>query len=340
MGADSKVTIVIPNFNRASFLLDALDSIRNQTYTNWECIVVDDGSSDSSLDVVESFANQDKRFVLSTNFEGSKGAASARNKGVKESTGKYLIFLDSDDLLMPHCLQQRVDVMISNPDLEFAVFPMLLFYNSPGDSNLLWNVETTEDDLSRFLRLDAVWQTSGPIWRKDALKKLPLFDESLSCWQDVGFHIHILLRTNKYKKFYSLKPDCYYRKNSPQSISQQSLVSKTHLSSRWLLLNKIQENIRFLEAYSSKKVFFSFYFSFLNTLKFKSTVLSLGAIVKYICWYKHKYNIEYKELFVLCILSLFKISRLTKFPFINSIYSYKVKELVPPSAIGKHAHSS
>lgn len=323
------VTVVIPNFNRVSYLADALLSLMAQTYSNWEAIVVDDGSTDDSLAVMTDFARKEKRIQWFTNK--GKGAAAARNWGGENANGKYVIFLDSDDLLRPFCLQQRVKVMDSHQDLDFAVFPMLLFFSKPGDSSLLWNVATEEKDLPRFLKLDAVWQTSGPIWKKETLLKLPLFDERLNCWQDVGFHINVLLSTTKYKKFYYLPPDAYYRKGAVESISQQRMNTSAHLFSRKLLAQQLQQRIKEEKGYSSKTMFLSYYFSCLNSGK------TVGMFKHYLDFIK-EYRPGFKELLQVTFLSCLKGLRLTKIVYLQELYSLKVSGLLPESFIGKYSY--
>lgn len=90
--------------------------------------------------------------------------------------------------------------------------------------------------MNRFLRLDAVWQTSGPIWKKQALNKIGGFTEGLACWQDVDIHLKALSSDLTYDKFYNLKPDIFYRKHEKGSISQGEISSPKKLRSRQKIL--------------------------------------------------------------------------------------------------------
>jgi glycosyltransferase involved in cell wall biosynthesis len=97
------VSIIIPVYNQGQYLSDAFLSIIHQSLHDWECIVVNDGSTDRSQEVIDSFLKRDKRIRCIK--QENKGLAAARNKGVSESTGKYIQFLDADDALLPDKLK-------------------------------------------------------------------------------------------------------------------------------------------------------------------------------------------------------------------------------------------
>jgi glycosyltransferase involved in cell wall biosynthesis len=243
-GEYPSVSIVTPSYNRKELLKETIQSVIYQTYLNWEHIIVDDGSSDDLLEMVSGFHKKESRIRLIQNDTGNKGASVCRNIGWQEAKGEYIIFLDSDDLLAPYCLEQRVKIMEQNPDLDFAVFPLLVFDMEPEKAIYLWNVDKGADDLRRFLRLDAVWQTTGPIWRKLALSKINGFNEKLSCWQDLDLHTRALLAKLRYKKFYDQQPDCYYRRHGNESISQQRINTPEKLQSRALIINSIFNRLK------------------------------------------------------------------------------------------------
>jgi glycosyltransferase involved in cell wall biosynthesis len=114
------VSVVVPVYNNASFVLAAIDSVRRQSYTNWECIVVDDASSDGSGALVEADVTGDRRFRLIRRFENG-GPAKARNMAIGTAAGEYLAFLDGDDLLLSESLALRVAAMGSFRSDPFVV---------------------------------------------------------------------------------------------------------------------------------------------------------------------------------------------------------------------------
>jgi len=107
---ESKISIIIPTYNQAEYLQEAVDSVLNQTYKNIEIIIIDDGSTDNTLKVVNSFNDNKIIFIQQRN----KGASSARNTGIKEANGEYIAFLDSDDLWLKDKLRKQIDFMREN----------------------------------------------------------------------------------------------------------------------------------------------------------------------------------------------------------------------------------
>ena len=116
------ISIIIPSYNRANLISDTLDSLINQIYQNWECIIVDDGSTDDTLIVVESYCMKDIRFKLLNREREPKGAPTCRNIGLANANGEFLIFLDSDDILFSHALKERTMFILKHSELDFCCF--------------------------------------------------------------------------------------------------------------------------------------------------------------------------------------------------------------------------
>ncbi|MEI7982309.1 MAG: glycosyltransferase family 2 protein [Bacteroidota bacterium] len=226
------ISVIIPNYNRGDLLEETLESLVNQDYQQWEGIVVDDGSTDDSEKITNGFIQKDSRFRFFKRDRNPAGAPVCRNIGISRSKGNYLIFLDSDDLLRPFALSQRAERILQEPQYDFWVFPMLLFRNDYRDARILWNIDNGKEDLHRFLVLDAPWQTSGPVWRKEAVMKIGGFTEGLACWQDVDFHLKAIIAGLKGAKFYNDSPDVLYRQHETNSISQGEISSPAKLKSR------------------------------------------------------------------------------------------------------------
>jgi len=112
----SLVSVVMPTFNRAHFLGRAIESVLSQTFADYEIIVIDDGSTDETRFVVEKFADPRIRYV----WQKNSGLASARGRGISNSRGVYVAFLDDDDLFLPHKLASQVEFLNAHPDVDFV----------------------------------------------------------------------------------------------------------------------------------------------------------------------------------------------------------------------------
>lgn len=112
------VTIITPSYNSSIFILKTLKSVTSQSFDNWEMIIVDDCSSDNSVEVIQSFADQEPRIKL-IQLEKNSGAAVARNKAIEAASGRFIAFLDSDDLWLPDKLEKQVQFMLDQ-DIAFS----------------------------------------------------------------------------------------------------------------------------------------------------------------------------------------------------------------------------
>lgn len=241
MSAAPTVSIVIPTKSRRDLLAQTLDSLRAQSFPDWEAIVIDDHSDDGTVELLQSASAADPR-IRFLQASGQRGAPAARNLGARAARGRYVIFLDSDDLLAPHCLRQRVAFLEARPDLDFCVSPCALFHETPGDASLRWNVDDGRDDLDRLLSGDVPWQTTGPTWRRESLAKFDPWDESVLAGQDWEFHIRALCAGLRYERLPEI--DFFWRMPGERpSISSQGLHAD-RVRARPALLRKLLNAVR------------------------------------------------------------------------------------------------
>ncbi|SCY39764.1 glycosyltransferase family 2 protein [Flavobacterium caeni] len=187
------VSIIIPTFNRAGLLGETLDSIIAQTYTHWECIVVDDTSTDDTAQVMRRYVAQDVRIHYYDRPESKpKGANACRNFGFEKSTGAFVIWFDSDDLMLPGKIEKQLNVLLQNEAMAFSV---ARFKNMQADGM------TEEPAFDANLRhdLNQCNYVSGRVfWGTiDFLGKRGLFDnrffnESLRSGQEFHFFSAVL----------------------------------------------------------------------------------------------------------------------------------------------------
>ena len=236
------ISIITPSFNRGDIIHETAQSIFNQTYPYWEWVIVDDGSTDNSWEIINEYAAKDPRVKVYKRDRDPKGACVCRNIAIERSTGSYLIFLDSDDVLASFCLEQRIKAAHQYPEVDFIMFSMLMFKKRPDDLALLWNIDKGNDDIDGLLFGDAICQGTGTIWKKRSFVDIGMWDEHLLLWQDVELHLRALIGGVKYRKQLQLKPDVFIR-ISDVSISRTGYHSLPKLKSRISVLKSITERM-------------------------------------------------------------------------------------------------
>ncbi len=181
------VSIITPLYNRVGLVNETIQSVVAQTYPHWEMVVVDDGSTDGSYEYVQEIAQREPRINVLQRDRTPKGGSTCRNIGLEQAQGEYIIFLDSDDLLAPHCLEQRTQLLQQFPKYDFLVFPTQPFRQKPNPQAKLFDRTFYQDYLTSFL-LQSHWLILCPIWKKATLEILGGFDEDLTCMQDGDLH--------------------------------------------------------------------------------------------------------------------------------------------------------
>jgi len=131
---NNKVSIIIPCYNHAEYLPETLDSVLAQTYKNWECIVVDDGSVDKSRDVVQEYISKDSRFTYL--YQDNQGPSAARNNGIRHSCGEFILPIDADDLIAATYLEKAIKAFITHPQLKLVYCKVKFF----GERNRIWEL--------------------------------------------------------------------------------------------------------------------------------------------------------------------------------------------------------
>lgn len=138
------VSIIVPCYNQAAYLAETLDSVLAQTYTNWECVIVNDGSPDNTEEIANHYISKDKRFIYLN--QENMGLAMARNNGIRKSKGIYILPLDSDDIIADTYIEKAVKVFSQNRDAKLVYCKAKLF----GNVNEEW-------DLPNYKYEDLLW---------------------------------------------------------------------------------------------------------------------------------------------------------------------------------------
>ena len=123
------VSVIIPTYNRSNFILETLESVFAQTYSDYEIIVINDGSTDDTEDILKPLISSGSIRYL---FQANQGESAARNHGIRLAHGRYIAFLDSDDLILPKKLEKQVEFLENNPEIGF-VHSSFVRFNDSGE---------------------------------------------------------------------------------------------------------------------------------------------------------------------------------------------------------------
>lgn len=219
-----KVSIVVPLYNTASYLPACLDSISAQTFTDFELLLIDDGSTDDSAAIAERYAQRDDRIRL-IRRRWNRGAAEARNLGIELSQGKYLTFIDSDDLVTPNYLSSLYQAARTlNAEVTVAGFQD--FTAAPGDGQAFrWTEKTKllpatlDSRIAAFLWVHVPIGPWNKLYQRDYLNQHKILFHSMPIAEDVGFHFCCLMTASRY----AVIPQTIYhyrhgRENSVSSV--------------------------------------------------------------------------------------------------------------------------
>jgi len=224
----SKVSIVIPAYNAEKYIQQTVDSVLTQTYPNFEIIVVNDGSTDSTAQILAEYGNK-----IHYIYQQNKGLSGARNTGFLATRGEYLLFLDSDDLILPDKLDLQVSFLTANP--QFALVYSAWQYINKDASCILGEIRPHKQGhlLKELLNHTFYISTIGTVLiRRECLEKVGLFDTSLKRNED--FDLWLRLSRAGYAFGYIDLPLLQYR------IHQDSLSTKvaTALQFNFKVLDK------------------------------------------------------------------------------------------------------
>jgi glycosyltransferase involved in cell wall biosynthesis len=189
------ISIIIPNFNRATLIGETLESIIAQTYKNWECIIVDDGSTDNSLKVIQDYINNDCRFrFFQRPAFHPKGANACRNIGMDMSLGDYIIFFDSDDLMLENHIEKKLE-LIQSGDFDYIITKSE-YFNNPRNINPInyRDIENLPITADNFITKKINWLTLDPIIKRNIAKQITFTEKSNSA-EEYNYFVKLTLKT-------------------------------------------------------------------------------------------------------------------------------------------------
>jgi len=190
------VSIIIPTYNRAHLISETLNSVRLQTYQNWECIIVDDGSTDNSEEVIAEFCSQDNRFqFFKRPHNQPKGANTCRNLGLAYSKGDFINWFDSDDVMFEGFLEQKIAAFLQDADTD-VVSSGFVKYNPVGNiTSRPYNTKLHYSPLTEYANNHLSLNTPTFLYKRALLNNI-VFNESLTRAQDLDFTFRIISKSN------------------------------------------------------------------------------------------------------------------------------------------------
>ncbi len=182
------ISIIVPCYNQAQYLSECLQSVSDQTYTNWECIIINDGSTDNTDSIASQWTAKDSRIKYIKKH--NEGVCVARNTGISIANGEWILPLDGDDKIGNDYLRQAKEIMDSRPDVGLIYAQAELF----GDECEIWNLP--EYSFKMLLRSNMIYCTG--FYKKEDWIKTGGYDVSMKHgWEDWEFWINLLGTTNK-----------------------------------------------------------------------------------------------------------------------------------------------
>ena len=248
------VSVIIPCFNAEKYISETLYSVINQSYNDIEIICVDNGSTDKTVQIVNSFISENKNIVLL--HQPVKGAPAARNMGLQMSKGKYVQFLDSDDIITPDKLEKQINFLLKS-DVDVVVSDRVVYDES---MNQLISYHTFADIESDPLAtsISKIIITGNPLYLRSVIIEAGSWDETLDSAQDWELHIRLALKRAKfgYLKGYFLKSRSHRASLSANWIH----VSRSGMKVLSALRKKIAQHDAVQQSVVQKKIFYCYFY--------------------------------------------------------------------------------
>ncbi|MFW6015696.1 MAG: glycosyltransferase family 2 protein [bacterium] len=297
-----KVSVIIPTHNRVNLLKNAVNSVLNQTYKKFELLIVDDASTDDTINYIKNIKDNRINFIRN---EISKGGSGARNVGIKKAKGEYIAFLDDDDEWKKDKLQKQINLFKQDEEVGLVYTGAEIIYTN---YKLKYkNLPSIKGNISeKILIKNYIGTTSSVIVKREILDETGYFDEELPALQDYDLWVRICQLT---------KIDCieeplinYYNRDNMTQISDDTnkykiAIRKMEAKYNNLIkkLNKINKNERDLESFillankakrNNNSKLARYYLRSCLSKKIKLKFIILFALT----FFKFKYSVIFKSL--------------------------------------------
>ena len=232
MSSHPKISVIMPAYNASKTIISSIECVLAQTYQNWELLVINDGSTDHTLDVLSQFDDQRIKVFTQVN----QGVAVARNTGLKQARGEYIAFLDSDDLWVPTKLGKQILVFAESSNLLGLVYTKHRGFTEDPSHSFSMDVDASigyQNPYHRLLIMDYV-PTLTVMIRASIITDIGYFSEDLSGTEDWDYWIRIaksysLERLNEELALYRISPNSLSRNKDRHAIEELKVLDR-HLT--------------------------------------------------------------------------------------------------------------
>ncbi|EOX4327801.1 TPA: glycosyltransferase family 2 protein [Vibrio cholerae] len=226
------ISVIMSVYNGEKYLAEAIESILNQTFSDFEFIIVDDGSTDSSLSIIQAYMEKDDRIVLIS--RDNKGLPYSLNEGISVSKANYIARMDADDISLPERLETQLAVMENNPDIGVCGALAYLFRETPSKNKMMCHPEDHDSLIIRLL-FSVCFIHPVVMIRKSVLNQLDyVYNENFRNSQDYELWSRIAEKT----RFYTIQKPLLFYRDTPDGIT--SKVNDDSLKKRFPLVTQVQ----------------------------------------------------------------------------------------------------
>ncbi len=242
------VSIIMATYNRAHLIEETLESIVNQTYQDWECLIIDDGGNDNTEEVAKKWTEDDTRFTYTKRTSNhQKGLPGCRNQGIELAKGEYIIFFDDDDLIHPQNLELCVNYL-KNHDIDFVHYNKKPFKTNESTSFHHYNKENFDFVINSNNIYDSITGKLGLasctiMWKKKVFSKLK-FDERLQYAEEWDLYNRLLIDGFSGHK---IKNQLYFNRkhemsNTASYYSNNNERTKSKIDASVSIINKLDKH--------------------------------------------------------------------------------------------------
>ncbi|MDA3733172.1 glycosyltransferase family A protein [Niameybacter massiliensis] len=236
------VSVIVPVYNVELYLEKCIQSILNQTYNALEIIIVNDGATDLSEEICMKYAQQDSRIILIN--QKNAGLSAARNSGIRNASGKYIMYIDSDDWIDNDCIEKCIKEIQKDENLDIVLFPYIKEYKQKKVvvklfdlDTLYFNQEQTKEFLLKSLfgptnsinplKIDNLSTAWGKLYRRSILNEVEFTDTKKISVEDSYYNVQVFYHAKCCK--YISNTFYHYRKTNPISLTKNYNLEKAYL---------------------------------------------------------------------------------------------------------------